>query len=294
MTESLRVVLVTDADARIPPAIDQLMRAYGHRLVGVVTGPGPKNRRTTTYLDIVRATPPGVDIIVTTHPERLARMLEPLKPDLIWTMGFLRVLPQDVLDLPRLGAINTHGGVLPKYRGPNPTGWAFRNDAGEIGWTAHRMTAGIDDGPILATATVPYGDDDDFESLTPQWVGLLPALVSETLARVIAGDPGTPQDEAQAGYAPNFDDAWREIDWSQPARSIHNQVRSWTGGPRSVGGAFGEIDGARALIFKTHLPPGAARSDLPPGTLVERSADRLTIQCGDGPLEILKWDVVDG
>jgi methionyl-tRNA formyltransferase len=244
-------------------------------------------------LDIVRNTPPGIDVIVTTHPERLARMLEPLKPDLIWTLGFLRVLPQDVLDLPRLGAINAHGGVLPKYRGPNPPGWAFRNDEGEIGWTVHRMTAGIDEGPILASGAIPYGDDDDFDTLFPQWIGLLPGLMSKALARVIAGDPGEPQDEAQAGYAPLFEDAWREIDWSRPARSIHNQVRSWTGGPRGISGAIGEIDGKRTLIIKTHLVAGNARSDVPPGTLIARGDDRLTVQCGDGPIEILKWEAAE-
>jgi len=293
VTESLRVVLITDADERVPAVFNQLMRAHGHRLVGVVTGPGPKSRRSTTYLDIVRNTPPDIDVIVTTHPERLARMLEPLKPDLIWTLGFLRVLPQDVLDLPRLGTINSHGGVLPKYRGPNPPGWAFRNDEGEIGWTVHRMTAGIDEGPILASGTVSYEDDDDFESLMPQWIGLLPGLIVEALPRIIAGDPGEPQDERLAGYAPLFEDDWREIDWSQPARSIHNQVRSWTGGPRSVGGAFGEIDGTRTLIIKTHLVASNTTEGVPPGTLLDRSADRLMVQCGDGPLEILKWESVE-
>jgi methionyl-tRNA formyltransferase len=286
-------VVITDADAQIPPAFDQLMRAHGHRLVGVVTGPGPKSRRTTTYLDIVRATPPNIDVIVTTHPERLARMLEPLKPDVIWVLGFLRVLPQDVLDLPRLGTINTHGGILPRYRGPNPVGWAFRDDQGKIGWTTHRMTAGIDEGPILAAAALPYDDDDDFESLASRWIGLVPGLVSETLARVIERDPGEPQDEARAGYAPIFEDAWREIDWSQPARSIHNQVRSWTGSRGMASGVFGAIDGTRTLIVKTHLIAGDSSKDVPPGTVIDRSEDRLTIQCGDGPLEILKWEAAD-
>lgn len=290
MTESLRVVLITDADEQIPPAFDQLMRAHGHRLVGVVTGPGSKSRPLTTYVDIVRNTPPGIDIIVTSHPKRLARMLEPLKPDLIWVLGFLQILPQDLLDLPRLGTINTHGGILPKYRGPNPPGWVFRNDEGEIGWTVHRMTAGIDEGPILATATLPYGDDDDFDSLMPQWIGLLPGVIGKALPRIIAGDPGDPQDKRLVGYAPLFDESWREIDWAQPARSIHNKVRSLMSARGEEGGAFGEIAGKRYLIFKTHLVEGITGEDVQPGTLIDRRTDRLTIQCGDGPLEILKWE----
>jgi methionyl-tRNA formyltransferase len=155
------------------------------------------------------------------------------------------------------------------------------------------MTAGLDEGPILASATIPYGDDDDFESLFPQWIGLIPTLVSEALPRVIAGDPGEPQDETLAGYAPAFDDSWRQIDWSQPARSIHNQVRSWTGSRGMASGVFGAIDGTRTLIVKTHLVAGDSSKDVPPGTVIDRSEDRLTIQCGDGPLEILKWEAAD-
>jgi methionyl-tRNA formyltransferase len=283
---------MTDFGGQAVTFFDQFMRANGHRLVAVVTGPGPKSRRTHNYLSVVQATPPGIDVIVTTHAKRLARMLEPFKPDIIWVMGFLLRLPEDVLSLPRLGTINTHGGMLPKYRGPNPFGWVFRNDAGEVSWTAHRMTAGIDEGPILATASVPYGDDDDLESIFPRWVGALPELLTRSLQLVIAQDPGEPQDESLAGYAGPLEDAYREVDWSQPARAIHNQVRSWHGGRGFPGGVFAEIDGARYLIFKSHLVSQDASSSVAPGALIARDDDTLVIQCGDGPLHILKWETL--
>jgi methionyl-tRNA formyltransferase len=290
---SLRVVLMTDFGAQVVAFFNQFLSANGHRLVAVVTTPGPKNRRTDSYLGVVQATPPGIDVIITTHPKRLAPMLRPFKPDLIWVMGFLLRLPEEVIELPRLGTINTHGGILPKYRGPNPPGWVFRNDEGEIGWTVHRMTAGIDEGPILGLASVQYGDDDDMQSLFPKWTSLLPELMSQSLQQVLARDPGEPQDESLAGYAGPFEDAWRQIDWSRPARSIHNQVRSWAGGRGMPAGAFGEIDGTRQLIFKTRLVEEDSGAAVPPGTLIERTDDGLLVQCGDGPLQILKWEAAN-
>jgi len=287
----MRVVLITDFGGEVVAFFDQFIRAHGHRLVAVVTTPGPKDRRTDNYLRVVQATPPGIDVIVTTHPRRLATMLQPIKPDLIWSMGFLLKLPEDVINLPRLGTVNTHGGVLPRYRGPNPPGWVFRNDEGELGWTVHRMTAGIDEGPILGSASVPYSDEDDMESMFPRWTGLLPELMTNALQRILAGDPGTPQDDRLAGYAGPFEAEWRQIDWSQPARTIHNQVRSWPGGRGMPAAAFGALDGVPNVIFKTRLVDSPITSDAP-GTVISRADDHLLVQCGDRPLQILRWEAV--
>jgi len=290
----LRVVIFTDVDARVVPAMHQLLTSNGHKLVGVVTGPGPKSRRSEAYLDIVRATPPGIDVIVTAHPQRLATMLRPFNADLFWVFGFMRVLPDDVINLPRLGTINTHGGVLPRYRGPHPPGWCFRNDEGVLGWTVHRMTSVVDGGPTLAQGTVPYGDDDDFESMAPRWIGIVPGLIQRALQRVAAGDPGDPQDESQAGYAGFFEPEWREIDWSKPARHIHNQVRSWYGTRGVPRGAYADVDDIRCLILKTQLVSGALVTGGLPGSVITRDSETILIQAGDGPLRILKWQAVDG
>src|SRR3954451_22768566 len=123
--ESWRVVHFTDFGGQIVPVVQDVLGAHGHRLVGVVTGPGPKRRRSDDYLDVVRAVPPGINVLVTTHPGRLAAMLAPLRPDLILVTGFLWILPPAVLQLPRLGVINFHGGILPDWRGPNSMGWPW-------------------------------------------------------------------------------------------------------------------------------------------------------------------------
>ena len=111
------------------------------------------------------------------------------------------------------------------------------------------------------------------------------------MERVARGEQGDPQDESQATEAGLFEDAWRVIDWSQPARTIHNQVRSWIGLRDIPLGALGEIDGETLQITKTRLvPAGPTKQEpAPPGTVLRRDGERLIVQCGDGPIEILAW-----
>ncbi len=288
---SWRVVLLTDIGGQVPPLVHRLLQAFGHRLVGVVTGPGPKSRRTDDYLDVVRSVPVGIDVIVTTHMGRLAALLAPLRPDLILSFGFKWRIPPEVLTLPPLGVINTHLGILPEQRGSNSIGWAFRNDDGALGVTIHRMDEGFDTGPILAQSRVPIGDDDDFGTLTMPLMGTMPGIFGQALARVAQGDPGDPQDESRAFYANLFTDDWREIDWSQPARTVHNQVRSWIGQRGTERGAFGLIDGARVLVTKTRLVDDAGLA-LTPGATVRRDDGTLLVGCGDGPLALIAWEPV--
>jgi methionyl-tRNA formyltransferase len=290
--ESWRIVVFTNMPGGfIYTLVDQVARSLGHRVVGVVTTPGPKRRRSPTYLEVVAAVPPGVDVIVSNHPERWAAMLAPLRPDLIVSGGFPWRIPADVLALPRLGAINFHDALLPRHRGPNATGWAFRLGDRETGVTIHRMTPDFDAGAILAQLRVPIADDDTWETLLSQFVGKMPPLLRQALERVARGEPGEPQDESQATEAGLFEDAWRTIDWSQPARTIHNQVRSWVGLRDIPPGALGEIDGELRQITRTRLMPAGTREwePAPPGTLLHRDGERLVVQCGDGPIDVLAW-----
>ena len=290
--ESWRIVVFTNIPGGvIYSLVDEIVRPLGHRVVGVVTSPGPQRRRSPTYLEVVAAVSPGVDVIVSNHPERWAAMLAPLKPDLIISGGFPWRIPADVLALPRLGAINMHPALLPRYRGPAAIEWAFRNGEAEMGFTVHRLSPDFDTGPILAQTRIPIADDDDIDSLVAKFSPLLPGLLGQALERVARGDPGEAQDEAQATYAGLFDEEWRVIDWSQPARTVHNQVRSWIGVRDIPLGALGEIDGKTYQITKTRLLPVETeqREVAPPGTVVQRNGERVVVQCGDGLIEILTW-----
>ena len=269
--------------------VDGVVRPLGHRVVGVVTSPGPKRRRSPAYLEVVAAVPPGIDVIVSNHPERWAAMLAPLRPDLIISGGF----PWRTLRGPRaasLGAINMHPALLPRYRGPAAIEWALRNGDAELGFTVHRLSPDFDTGPILAQTRIPIADDDDIDSLVAKFGPVLPDLLGQALERVARGDPGEVQDEAEATHAGLFDEEWRIIDWSQPARTIHNQVRSWIGVRDIPLGAFGEVDGETLQITKTRLVASESmdKSQRRPARFCGETTS-VWSQCGDGPIEVLRW-----
>lgn len=292
--ESWRVVVITVIPGGMVYRLaEEVLRPLGHRIVGVLTSPGPQRRRSTGYLDVVAAVPPNVDVLVSNHPSRWAAMLAPLRPDLIVCGGMPWRIPADVLALPRLGAINMHPALLPKYRGPASIEWAFRNGDAETGFTAHRIDPDLDTGPILARVRIPLGDDDDPDTLMAKFGPALPGLLREALERVALGDPGEPQNEAEASYAGLFEEAWRIIDWTQPARTIHNQVRSWTGFLNSPKGALGEVAGELLQITRTRLLPSSAVDAAvahQPGAVVRHDGDAIVVQCGDSPLALIAWN----
>ena len=289
-TGGWRVVVVTNIPGGvIYTLVDEVVRPLGHRIIGVVTTPGPPRRRSASYLDVVAAVRPGVDALVSNHPSRWAAMLAPLRPDLIVCGGMPWRLPPELIALPPLGTINLHPARLPRYRGPASVEWAFRNGDPELGLTVHRMDANFDTGAILAQGSVPIDDDDDIGSLIAKIEPVFARLLGQALERVARGDPGEPQDESQASEAALFEEAWRTIDWDRPARRIHNQVRSWTGVRDIAKGALGEIEGEMVLITKTRLLLDEMTGAQAPGTVLRRHPDRLVIQCRDGALELVEW-----
>src|ERR671923_287621 len=104
---------------------------------------------------LVSTVPEAVDVIVPASKARIAPLLRVYEPDLLLCLAFPWLIPGDALDVPRLGAVNTHPSLLPRYRGPNPIGWMFRNDDPEVGLTFHRMDDAFDTGAILAQGSAP-------------------------------------------------------------------------------------------------------------------------------------------
>jgi methionyl-tRNA formyltransferase len=287
-----RVVLLTDFGELMVTLMRQILAAHGHKLVGIVTSPGPKGRGRDGYVDVVKAAPRGVDVIVSNFPRRWAAMLAPMRPDLIVSAGFPWIIPDDVIALPRLGTINMHGGLLPEGRGPNSYGWALRKGDAELGVTIHRVDSGLDTGPILAKIAEPTGDeyiDIILQKLLPR----IPDLWSTALARVAAGDPGDPQDESRAFYAGFFEEEYRAIDWTQSAREIHNQCRAWTSGGRGmIAGAIGVVEGEPIRVLRTRVVAGA-NGAATPGDVLSRTGETLTVQSGDGAVEVLGYEPVE-
>lgn len=265
------------------------MVARGHQVVAYLTTAGPPRRRGEGYREVVEQFGAGTDVIVSGHPALWARMFAPYDLDLMVCCGFPWRLRQEFIDLPRLGAINAHPSLLPKYRGagPNVFGWMFRNDEKETGVTVHRMSAEFDTGPVLVQESYPIEDDDDIGSLLMRSMPHFQSVLERGLAAAEAGEQGTPQGEG-GFYCEPFEEEWRTVDWSRPARTVHNQVRSWTG-MESQGHARAVLDGREVTVKRTRLVADAS-NDAAPGTVLGRSDGGVLVQCGDGPILVVDME----
>jgi methionyl-tRNA formyltransferase len=267
--------------------IPMLLDSLGHETAAVLT---VRNQRRPGHLQtLLDAAPQGVNVVVPGDRKHVAPLLRTFEPDLAICTGFGWLLPPDALAVPRLGIMNGHPSLLPRYRGPNPFGWTLRNGDPEVGFTLHLMDAEFDTGPILGQASAPLTKDDTMKTLLDKLPGLVAQLLPGALERLEAGDRGDPQTANGASHAPLFEDEFAEIDWTKPAWEVHNQVRSWF--LPTVSGIMGPLTtlaGRRVRVLRTELVE--AQSDTEPGTIVELDGRTLLMQCGDGPLRLLETE----
>ena len=224
-----------------------------------------------------RNAPRGLSLIFARDKDAVAPLLRGLEPDVVLCWGFSWKLPQEALDVPRLGSVNQHPGLLPRHRGPIPTAWALRDGDGQFGITWHRMDAELDTGPILAQSTLPIKDEwTTIYEMGPSILQATFELLPQVFERLAAGDPGDPQSDEGASWAGYFGEDYATVDWSQPARKIHDQVRAWhlTFGQSDLAGPIAELDGERVKLLRTSL------TDLGDGARV--------VETGDGNLWILE------
>ncbi|HEX9765656.1 MAG TPA: formyltransferase family protein, partial [Nitriliruptorales bacterium] len=226
--------------------------------------------------------PPGLDVLLAHDKWSVEPLLRASRPDLVLCWGFPWRIPQAALDVPPLGSLNCHPAMLPRHRGPIPLAWAFRDGDQQFGVTWHRMDAELDTGPILAQAPVPMLDDDfGIEVVGPRMGAVAIGLLPEVLARVAAGDPGDEQSSEGVTWAGHFDEDYASVDWSQPARRIHDQVRAWafTFGLSAIVGPVTELEGRRVRLVRT--------------SLTDPGGDAQRVETGDGPLWIVETEPID-
>jgi methionyl-tRNA formyltransferase/ubiquinone/menaquinone biosynthesis C-methylase UbiE len=188
---------------------------HGPTIALLVTTPGPPARRSALYRETIAAGPPEQEIVVTTRPERLAPIIAALSPDLLVCGSFPYRIPPEVVAIPRLGAVNFHPAPLPRYRGPNPLRQLYAGEA-TLGATLHRIAPELDAGPILAQVSRPTPADATPEAVWAVLGEVFAATFAAGLARAVAGEPGTPQDEAEATYAGAYTAAEHWLDWREP------------------------------------------------------------------------------
>jgi methionyl-tRNA formyltransferase len=285
-----RIVFVST----VQPAVAgfyEFARAMGHEPVAVVTSQGPQGRREQHpgrhdfFNQLVWGSPPDLDIAIAHDRTRVAPLLAAFEPDLVLCLGFPWRLTPEALAVPRLGCVNSHPSLLPRYRGPSPIAWQVRNGEAEVGVTYHRMDDDFDTGGVLAQGTIPLGEDDWMPDLVPRFAELQAGLLPLVFERVARGDPGDAQ-VGEASYAGFFDDEYGELDWSWPADEIHRRVRAWSFMFAWGSGARAELDGKTVQLRKTRVERGV--SDGRPGDILRRDGEAVLVRCGEDAVWVLE------
>ena len=270
------------------PSLKALVEA-GHELCGVFTQPDkPKNRGMKLQQSPVKqyALEAGLTVY---QPAKMRDgealgMLRELKPDLIAVAAYGKILPVDILELPRLGCVNVHSSLLPKYRGAAPINWAILNGEDETGVTIMYMAEGMDTGDILAQAATPIDINENAAQLFDRLALMGAGLLVETVKRLEAGTvKPLPQEESQASHASMLSREKSPMDWGRTARQLHDQVRGLFPWPS----ATAELDGVRCKVLRTVL--SGETTNKAPGTVLQADKKGLRIACGDGGvLDILE------
>ena len=201
--------------------------------------------------------------------------LADVKPDAIIVVGYGRIIPQWMIDLPRLGNLNLHASLLPKYRGAAPIQWAIANGDAVTGVTTMRINAGLDTGDILMQAEMPIGNEDSSESLSPRLADLGAELMVTTLRGLEAGNiQPRPQDDSRSTLAPILTKEDGLIDLRRRSGEIYNRLRGFQPWP-------GAHTWFRAKHLQIRRAQPADHVKLAPGELLFKGG-HLLVGCGSG------------
>ncbi|MBQ4105444.1 MAG: methionyl-tRNA formyltransferase [Clostridia bacterium] len=266
-------------------AVHSLDRIFsdGHKVSAVFTKQDmPRGRK-------MILTPPEVKVFAeskgltvfqpsTLRDESVINIIRDLSPDVIVVVAYGKLLPKEVLEIPPLGCINVHGSLLPRFRGAAPIQWTVLSGDKVGGVTTMYMNEGLDTGDMILKHETEVGEDETSEELFNRLAVSGAELLSETLDLLAKGEATkTPQNEAEATYAPMLDKSMCRIDWTKSAYEVHNLVRGLNSWPM----ALTTLDGKRIKIIKTKKSELSGK----PGFVV--STDPLTVACGKGSVEII-------
>jgi methionyl-tRNA formyltransferase len=279
MPDSLNLVFC-GTPAFAVPTLQKLAEA-GHSVRLVVTQPDrPRGRGMELAPSPVKQCAVKLGLPVTQpdkikNNEEFRSQLAALKPDAIIVVGYGRIIPQWIIDLPRLGNLNLHASLLPKYRGAAPVQWAIARGENITGVTTMRIDPGLDTGDILLQQEIPIAPNDTAETLAPRLAVIGANLMVETLRGLQAGTlQPRPQDHSQSSLAPILKKEDGQIDFRLTAQEVCNRLRGFQPWP----GAFTSFRGKNLHVWNAAV---AQRPAPPREILLEE--ERLLVGCGTGP-----------
>jgi methionyl-tRNA formyltransferase len=279
VTPPLRIVYFGTPGFAVP-SLTRLLPS-SHTVVQVVSQPDkPKGRGHRLVPTPVKETALAAGVPVS-QPERLRddeflRSMSALEPDLGVVAAYGKLLPEALLGIPRLGMINVHGSILPRWRGAAPVHRAVISGDSETGITIMRVVKELDAGAMLAIRRRPIGPDETSVEVEHDLARIGADLLIETVDALAIGSlTETPQPEEGITYASKLTKEESAVSWTEPALRIHNLVRGLQPWPLVAA----RLAGARVLIHRTALTGEVAEA--PAGTVVAASGDTLAVAAGD-------------
>jgi methionyl-tRNA formyltransferase len=289
----LRIVFCGTPEFAVP-SLRHLLAQPDFQIAGVVTQPDrPRGRALATSSSPVKdaAIAAGMPMY---QPEKIKseeslEFFQRTAPDAVVIIAYGQIIPARLIAIPRLGWINLHGSLLPKYRGAAPIHRAIMNGEKRTGLTTMNIDAGLDTGPVLLRFETEIGSQETAPELYARLSEAGAPLVAETLRGL---DRGTitpvPQDNSQASFAPPLKKEEGRIDWSQSSQRIYNRIR----GLRPWPGAFSSFRGKNCAIWGRPIaPPSATASS--PGEIAKADGN-VVVSCGDGTTLLLEFVQLEG
>jgi len=255
----------------------------GHELCGVLTQPDkPKNRGHKLTPTPVKEYALTKNIPVyqpaTLRNEESLTLVRSLEPELIVVAAYGKLLPEEILSVPPLGAVNVHSSLLPKYRGAAPINWAVLNGETETGVTIMYMAKELDAGDIILQKSTPIGETEDAQALTVRLAEVGAEALSEAVKTLADGTASrTPQDHARHTYAPMLGRELSPVDWTRSAHEISCQIRGLLSWPCAVTDVIGGGEMKLYAALETGEETGAK-----PGAIVSAGKPGIDVACGDG------------
>jgi len=285
--ERMRIVFCGTPSFAVP-TLKRLLAQTDFEIVGVITQPDrPRGRGQEVSFSPMKEAALAANLPVH-QPEKIRapeneELLQKLAPDCVVIIAYGQIIPARLLPIPKLGWINLHASLLPKYRGAAPINWAIVNGGTRTGVTTMRIDAGMDTGEMLLQREIEIGARETAPELAARMAESGAPLMAETLRGLAAGTIAPKaQDHAEASYAPMLKKEDGRIDWRRPAMEIYNRMRGFAPWP----GAYTTFRGQTCHVWgepvskerDAGLPSGAGGGA--PGTLFGEK-NELFVGCGD-------------
>lgn len=283
----MRIVVLGTGPFAVPSL--RALHASDHEILCAVSRP-PRGRRAKPAPVFVAAGELGIErwLPETVNCDEACGKLATYDADLLVVCDYGEILKPPALATTRLGGINLHGSLLPKYRGAAPVQWAVLNGDAETGNTVIEMTPGLDAGPALGVQRIPIDADETAGALEDRMASLGADLVLDVIEQLAAGT-ATPvlQDKSQATKAPRLSKEMGQIDWSRSALEIKNQVRALQPWPRAfTAWRRGEGESVRLILHRVHTVAESNVSQAVVAGSVVRSEAGLVVATGKGWLSL--------